>query len=192
MQAAKAVAAGALHAAAHPVQTVSTCSHLILEASCKVLEAADGALDRVLLPTLSFFISRSLSFVARPLTFHFPCSPVGRASFYISRSCFPCSFRPLFQQIAKQGIAAPIGPSAHVAQALAVLQLLDTVARKAQACARVHASAQAAAMSDRANKSLAKLRYFFTGPLNSHGALVRRALIDSLFASKVRLPLSRL
>lgn len=129
VQTVKAVAAGAVHAAAHPVQTMSTCSHHILEASCKVLEAADAALDR---------------------------------------------------RIAQQDIAAPVGPSAHVAQALAVLKLLDTVARKAQACARVHASAQAAAMSERANTSLARLRYFVTGPLNSPEALTLRQVCQSL------------
>ncbi|CAN8004265.1 unnamed protein product, partial [Ixodes hexagonus] len=125
----EAVSAKTLHAIAHPVQTVSTCSQEILRRSCKVLEAADAALDR---------------------------------------------------HMTERGLAVPSGPSAHVTEALAVLKLFDSVAHKAQACARLYISDQAAALDRRAREALVSLNYFVTGPLNSPEILTLRQVCQFL------------
>lgn len=125
----RTVSVGALQAVVHPVQTMSSCSHRILRYSCKVLQAADGALDR---------------------------------------------------HMTRRGIAPPGEPSARVTEALAVLQRLETVAQKAEACARVHLYAQAAATYRSANEALARLDYFVTGPLNSPEALTLRQVFRFL------------
>ncbi|KAM7311641.1 hypothetical protein ISCGN_008548 [Ixodes scapularis] len=125
----RTVSVGTLHAVVHPVQTMSSCSHQILRYSCKVLQAADAALDR---------------------------------------------------HMTRRGIAPPGEPSAHVTEAIAVLQRLETVAQKAEACARVHLYAQAAATYRSANEALARLDYFVTGPLDSPEALTLRQVFRFL------------
>ncbi|CAN7950602.1 unnamed protein product [Ixodes pacificus] len=80
----------------------------------------------------------------------------------------------------RRGIAPPSEPSAHVTEAIAVLQRLEAVAQKAEACARVHLYAQAAATYRTANEALARLDYFVTGPLNSPEALTLRQVFRSL------------
>ncbi|EEC01877.1 hypothetical protein IscW_ISCW001727 [Ixodes scapularis] len=80
----------------------------------------------------------------------------------------------------RRGIPPPGEPSAHVTEAIAVLQRLETVAQKAEACARVHLYAQAAATYRSANEALARLDYFVTGPLDSPEALTLRQVFRFL------------
>ncbi|KAG0411095.1 hypothetical protein HPB47_011782 [Ixodes persulcatus] len=84
------------------------------------------------------------------------------------------------RHMTRRGIAPPGEPSARVTEALAVLQRLETVAQKAEACARVHLYAQAAATYRSANEALARLDYFVTGPLNSPEALTLRQVFRFL------------